>query len=681
MPNILTSSVTPSVSITYCNKKPDIISPVFSYRADIDGLRGLSIFFVLLYHLFPETFVGGFIGVDIFFVISGFLISNIIFKKLEFDCFSFLDFYSRRIKRIFPALIITCVLCLSYGWFVLLPDEFMYLAKHIGSASIFLTNFTLCRESGYFDFSSEAKPLLHLWSLAVEEQFYLLWPLFLWVIHKLKPKKNFIISHRSIIFSLIALITIFSFLMHLYFYQFRPNLAFYFTGARLWEMSIGSLGAYYALFLRNNPSSKFSFNWISSFSLVSILLSILFLKNTCQCFEFLIIIPVICSLLLLLNFDGDFINKKILSHPALVSLGLISYVVYLSHWPCISFLKIISGHSLTLVQKGFVFFFVVAFSVIVYKYVEIPIRKSTSNTLVIKLIVLMGILGASGYMGYQSIFKPKINYIFPRSQQITKAFNDWQYPTSKMSPLTFQGENFFKIGKTKNIVLFFGDSNIEQYAPRIEMLVVSNENKKSAVFATMGGLCPIPNVGRSEKEIAFVKNVAEYAYTEEVKEIVISGQWFSYLSGNLKNYHYRSEENNGNLAIQSSLNLAIKDLENFIARLISQGKKVYIVSSIPSGFAYNPKSFFERDFFGNWKFSPKHAEKKHWDMLNSKANSTLKNIAKHTSAIIINPEDFLCNERICYTYHTDGIPLYKDEGHINATYAKENIMFLDFLFK
>ena len=609
------------------------------------------------------------------------MISTIIVKKLEFNCFSFLDFYSRRIKRIFPALIITCALCLAYGWLVLLPDEFMHLAKHIGSSSIFLTNFTLYRESGYFDFSSEAKPLLHLWSLAVEEQFYLLWPFFLWTIYKLKPKKNFIILHHVIVFSVIALITIFSFLMHLYFYKFRPNLAFYFTAARLWEMSIGSLGAYYALFFRNDLSSKFSFDWISIFSLVSILFSLLFLKNTCQYFEFLIIIPVICSLFLLLNLDRNYINKKILSHPALVSLGLISYVVYLVHWPSISFLKIIAGHPLDLAQKGLIFFFVIVLSIVVYKQIEIPIRKSTSNTSVIILVTLMGILGLSGYMGCQSIFKPKINYIFPHSQQITKAFNDWEYPTSKMHPLTFQGETFYKIGNTKNIVLFFGDSNIEQYAPRIERLIVSNKNKKSAVFATMGGLCPLPNVGRSEKEIAFVKNVVEYAYTEEVKEIVISGQWFGYLSGSLKNYHCSFEANDGNLARQDSLNLAINDLENFIARLISQGKKVYIVSSIPSGFAYSPKNFFERDFFGNWKFLPKHAEKKHWDMQNSKANKTLKNIAKITGAIIINPEDFLCNGGICYTYCTDGTPLYKDGGHINSTYARENIIFLDFLFK
>ncbi len=114
-----------------------------NYKADIDGLRGLSILFVILFHLFPQIFVGGFIGVDIFFVISGFLISKIVFTKLEARQFSFKDFYLRRIRRIFPALIITCALCLIYGWLVLFPDEFIQLSKHVLSASLFLTNLTL----------------------------------------------------------------------------------------------------------------------------------------------------------------------------------------------------------------------------------------------------------------------------------------------------------------------------------------------------------------------------------------------------------------------------------------------------------------------------------------------------------------------------------------------------------
>ena len=151
------------------------------YRPDIDGLRAVAIIAVVLFHAFPAKFKSAYTGVDIFFVISGFLISSIIFNDLEHKKFSFIDFYSRRIKRIFPALIVVLVSCYGVGWFVLFSDEFAQLGKHIAGGTAFLSNFILWAEAGYFDNTSDSKPLLHLWSLGIEEQFYILWPFILWV--------------------------------------------------------------------------------------------------------------------------------------------------------------------------------------------------------------------------------------------------------------------------------------------------------------------------------------------------------------------------------------------------------------------------------------------------------------------------------------------------------------------
>ena len=159
------------------------------YRADIDGLRAIAVLSVVLFHAFPTLqlsifpslhIAGGFIGVDIFFVISGFLISTIIFDNLERGSFSFLEFYSRRIKRIFPALLLVLITCFAFGWFALLADEYKQLGKHIAAGAGFVSNFVLWNESGYFDNSAETKPLLHLWTLGIEEQFYIIWPLLLW---------------------------------------------------------------------------------------------------------------------------------------------------------------------------------------------------------------------------------------------------------------------------------------------------------------------------------------------------------------------------------------------------------------------------------------------------------------------------------------------------------------------
>lgn len=165
-------------------EQPHLSHP--KYRPDIDGLRAVAVLAVVAFHAFPNWARGGFIGVDVFFVISGYLISTIIFKNLDKGTFSFTEFYARRIKRIFPALFLVLIACFAFGWFTLLADEYKQLGKHIAAGAGFISNFTLWNEAGYFDNSAETKPLLHLWSLGIEEQFYIVWPLFLWFAWKRK---------------------------------------------------------------------------------------------------------------------------------------------------------------------------------------------------------------------------------------------------------------------------------------------------------------------------------------------------------------------------------------------------------------------------------------------------------------------------------------------------------------
>ena len=141
------------------------------YRPDIDGLRAVAVLGVVIFHAFPTWLPGGYTGVDIFFVISGYLISGILFKGHREGHFSFKEFYARRVRRLFPSLITLLVLSLGFGWFVLLPIEYQYLGKHVASGTLFIQNFVFWKESGYFDVAAILKPMLHLWSLAVEEQF------------------------------------------------------------------------------------------------------------------------------------------------------------------------------------------------------------------------------------------------------------------------------------------------------------------------------------------------------------------------------------------------------------------------------------------------------------------------------------------------------------------------------
>src|SRR3954449_6736903 len=158
------------------------------YRPDIDGLRAFAVLSVVLYHAFPRVFPGGYVGVDIFFVISGFLISSILFTEMTEGRFAFTIFYGRRIRRIFPALAICLAAVLAYGFVVLTPPELAQLGKHVFFGAGFLSNMVLWSESGYFDSAATYKPLLHLWSLGIEEQFYIIWPVLLWMVFRIKAK-------------------------------------------------------------------------------------------------------------------------------------------------------------------------------------------------------------------------------------------------------------------------------------------------------------------------------------------------------------------------------------------------------------------------------------------------------------------------------------------------------------
>jgi hypothetical protein len=205
------------------------------YRKDIDALRGLSVLLVVIYHAFPEKLPGGFIGVDIFFVISGYLITKIIFSQLKKEDFSFLNFYKRRIKRIFPALFTVLVTSLIIGWFILFPDEYKQLGDHVAYATIFILNFSFIKELGYFDVASHYKPLLHLWTLSIEEQYYLIWPAILVLIFRFK---------LNILIFLISIILI-SFIANIYFVNDYKDEVFFHSITRVWQLGLGSLLAIY----------------------------------------------------------------------------------------------------------------------------------------------------------------------------------------------------------------------------------------------------------------------------------------------------------------------------------------------------------------------------------------------------------------------------------------------------
>ena len=222
-----------------------------NYRADIDGLRAVACLAVVFYHAFPSCLPGGFIGVDIFFVISGYLISSILYRHLfnqdDPGRVHIVDFYSRRVRRIFPALILVLFTTFILGVLFLYPNEFKLVLKHIIGGSTYVSNFVLYNEADdYFNVDSKFKPLLHLWSLGVEEQFYLVFPIFLWVIYKLRL--NFVLSLT--IFSIVSFVINYNAVKH-----GQVSKAFFMPWTRFWELSLGSVLSYIEISYVNNHYS------------------------------------------------------------------------------------------------------------------------------------------------------------------------------------------------------------------------------------------------------------------------------------------------------------------------------------------------------------------------------------------------------------------------------------------
>jgi peptidoglycan/LPS O-acetylase OafA/YrhL len=304
-----------------------------SYRPDIDGLRAMAIVAVVGYHAYPTLVPGGFVGVDVFFVISGFLIGTIIYTGLERDNFSLLNFYVRRAKRILPALIIVCCAVLVIGYFVLISSEYKDLAESVVAASLFSSNFLLWVQTGYFDSAANNKELLHLWSLGVEEQFYLVWPiltLFMW--------------RRVNLFTLTLVVGTISFAINLYLTYTNAVAAFYLPVSRFWELMLGCGLARWnvrsAVTLVSYPNLK------SSIGIAAIVASVVLLSTDHHFPGWAALLPASGALLIIAAGPDAAINKFILSRRAIVAIGLISYPLYLWHWPLLSFLRIMEGDAL-----------------------------------------------------------------------------------------------------------------------------------------------------------------------------------------------------------------------------------------------------------------------------------------------------------------------------------------------
>jgi peptidoglycan/LPS O-acetylase OafA/YrhL len=345
----------------------------FSYRGDIDGLRAIAVLSVIAFHIAPGVFKGGFVGVDIFFVISGFLISSIIYNELETGTFSIVEFYVRRIRRIYPALfLVLSVVCVA-GWIFLLPSDFMILGKQIVGGSTFVANFVLWRQSGYFAPEALQKPLLHLWSLGIEEQYYLIFPLICMTFYRSRSRWTLPAA-----FLAIAAVSMF---LNVAFVSKYSAATYFLPFSRLWELFVG---AGLSLCLQRNLQPPWVSNLLAQWQHGIGFLGLLLLIVSFFCIDhydafpgWWALLPIIGAVLVIVAGQSSYINRYLLSCKPAVFVGLISYPLYLWHWPILSFMRVIYfvwGVSFSPLQLGAMIFLPFLLAYLTYRFVELPIR-------------------------------------------------------------------------------------------------------------------------------------------------------------------------------------------------------------------------------------------------------------------------------------------------------------------
>lgn len=652
-------------------------STTANYRSDIDGLRAIAVLAVVAFHTNVVAFPGGFAGVDVFFVISGYLISGLILPQIESGTFSFAQFYVRRINRIVPALILILIASFAVGWLILVPGEYRQLGKHIVGGSTFSSNFILWKEAGYFD--SPDKPLLHLWSLAVEEQFYLVWPavaLFAW-------------SRRvSVRWTVIALIAT-SFALNVWSISHSlGTTAFYSLATRFWEIMAGAWLVHAELRFSNDresaPFGGIKGNLPSLAGVQFLAISFVSMNRDTAWPGWRAVFPVIGTSLIIAAGNEAWINRHVLSNRVLVYIGLISYPLYMWHWPLIAFAKIARARPLSGAATIAIVALSFVLAILTYHLIEKPIRFGARKRR--SALILLGSLAAVGLVGFAAqngIIAPRIDGA--NVAKLDSATRDWTYPgeggidsDGRLIVHTIPGDKSSKI-------IFLGDSHGEQYWPRmVELARLAGGTQPEIDFVTYGGCTPFPNAERNGLDWQrnafrcheYHEKAMQIAAGKSVVGVVYSFWWEA--NFNSDRYLLGTPDKRQLRSTGADSLLVFNALVEEISKLLSAGKKVYIVLSNPQSVAYRPTSLLPGRLpsGSTEKIQTSIPRREHEDFA-AFTNAHLREVAAETGAIIITPADYLCGKTECATVGSNGEPIYKDSNHMRASFARQHATFID----
>lgn len=610
------------------------------YRPDIDGLRAVSVLLVVIFHAFPDLIPGGFIGVDIFFVISGFLISTIIINNLENGTFSFMEFYQRRIRRIFPSLLLVLATCFIFGWFVLFSDEYAQLGKHIAGGAGFVSNLVLWSESGYFDNSAITKPLLHFWSLGIEEQFYFVWPAALWLAYNRKISLLYVsigVGLASFILNIVML------------YQDSPY-TFYSPQTRFWELQVGAMLAF-GMSHKSNALGNSLHNVRSIAGAILLAMGAWLITKNDYFPGWWALLPTIGAALLISAGAKAWMNRFLSNRP-LVWIGMISYPLYLWHWPILSFLHIVKGNVLTITVSLVALLAAFILATLTYLLVEKQIRFNVIGIKTRSLATLMVVMGLIGFGTYtrngiaaRAIASERLNV----EQQFTGPL--WKYG---MNDLCLKDYPFDEARKyswwfcmaskgTKPTLLLLGNSYANHLYPGLA-LNASFQQQSVLSIGTCGpewsdstnsttGDSKSPCSGnRAFRQMQFINSIIEKSGT--VKFAILDGLSF-----------------NGDEVYIARVAKRIRFLEKNSVKVI-----VFVPHIHPE---YSVKNCFARRFGEpqqNCEISLSEYKRKldQFEVLEKTISATNPNV------LFFNQNDLYCNSSKC-SMIKNGVPLFRDE--------------------
>lgn len=640
-----------------------------AYRPDIDGLRAVAILSVMLFHAFPAALPGGFIGVDIFFVISGFLISRIVFSGLANGNFSFLDFYIHRIRRIFPALILVMLAVLAFGWFALLAGEYRLLGKHVAGGIAFIDNLLLWGEDSYFGTASELKPLMHLWSLGIEEQFYLIFPVLLVVLWRVR------FSLQVAIF----FVALSSFLANVLVLRVDAAGAFFLPQTRFWELLAGSALAYGEVFRVQYQVLPARVAWLKKIvtsgevrSLLGLLLlsAGLFLINKGSTFPGRwALLPVLGAVLIIAAGPQTTVNRWVFANRGMVFIGLISYPLYLWHWPILSFLRILEARVPLVSIRIAALVLTLVLAWLTYRYFERPLRFGRAARAKALALLLVGMLfGVVGFVIYLADGIPIriVEQRFGKVQQMVghKAYHE---EVAKYSQCNLPGalgqKACLQTGseQQKLTMAIVGDSHAADLFLGLTTHLERNDN-----LAYFQVVC-YPFVGITGTDsCAEVVPVIDYIVANpEIRTVILSSYWVLRLKD--KNIRFGREPKN-----KKRIDIFAKLLALTLEKLTLAGKEVVFAIDVPdldfspeACLPSRPLAITERLPGKDCLISRQNVETRSRDYL----VVVDQVLAAYPRVKRWDPYAYLCNENDCLVAK-DGVLFYRDDNHLTPQGAR-----------